>query len=123
MPLINHEELSEEQGNRIVSLLNDENEFAAPYGAPTISQASEAFNHQAYWSGPMWPWVNRYLFHGAKEAGESIIATMLRRSVIEAVSSHGAYEHYSPVTSEAGGAREFSPTAGTYIELDSVEVK
>lgn len=122
LPLINHEGLTESQGNSITALITDPSEFAGSYGVSTVSQKSPRFNHLAYWSGPMWPWMNRYLFHGANEAGETAIAKSLRRAVIEAVGRHGAYEHYSPLTGEPSGAKGFSPTAGSYLELDSCEI-
>lgn len=122
LPLINHESLTEEQGNQIIKLILDETEFSSLYGVPTISQNSSAFNPKAYWSGPMWPWMNRYLFHGANEAGEKTIAYKLRQAVLNSVGKHGAFEHYNPLTSEPGGAKHFAPSAGSYIELGSSNV-
>lgn len=123
LPLINYEVLSETQCNRLVQMLEDTTEFAAPYLVPTVARNSSRFNDRAYWSGPMWPWINRYLFHGAYEAGERAIASKLRNAVIEVVSRHGAYEHYSPLTGEPYGAKGLSPTAATFIELASIEVQ
>jgi glycogen debranching enzyme len=121
IPIIHWEMLSDIQGKRLIQMLKDTSEFAAPYLVPTVARSFRLFNDRAYWSGPMWPWINRYLFYGAQEAGEHAIASKLRDAVIDTVSKHGAYEHYSPLTGEPYGAKGFSPTAATFIELALLE--
>jgi hypothetical protein len=120
IPMMNPTSLTQEQRDRVVSLQQDEQEFGAPFLVPTLARSAEDFHPLGYWSGPMWAWINRFQYYGAREANENALASKLRGSVIGCVSTHGAFEHFSPITGEPGGARQFAPTAGTFLELTAV---
>lgn len=117
LPMINHEDLTEQQGNIVSGLMRDETEFYAPHGLPTVSRSSSFFNPDRYWQGASWPWLVRYQALAAREMGDQDLSSHLGRAVLGSVSRYGAFEHYNPLTGEAGGAHGFAPVASTYIEL------
>ena len=60
--------------DQIVRLLNDEDEFGAPYMIPTVARSEPEYNPVAdtllLWRGPIWGFTNWFIMEGLYKHGK-----------------------------------------------------
>ena len=101
---------NQEQAQRMLRHLLDEDEFWGDYVLPTISRRDPAFKDQNYWRGKVWPPTNYLIYHGLKAYNFDAIASELAKKSAELfLRSWDNFqlcpENYDARTGEAGGQR------------------
>lgn len=93
-------------------LLNSFKEnFSASWKLPSVSPASEKYNPQLYWRGPVWPNMN-WLFRDVADQDYDI-----RSGTIRMISENGFWEYYNPQTGKGLGGDHFSWTAAVVLDF------
>lgn len=91
------------------------------YLVPSHDPADAAFESLRYWRGPVWLIVNYMIAEGLSRAGETGMATKIRRDSLRLIEDSGFAEYYDPITAEPCGGGNFTWTAAMVIEILSTE--
>ena len=111
--------LPSESLEKIVQLLQDENEFGTRYMIPTVAKSEPEYNPVAntllLWRGPIWGFTNWFIMEGLEKHGKRYPhrldithnrdeLTLILNKWIEMVQQNGIWEHYNPETGRGYGA-------------------
>jgi glycogen debranching enzyme len=99
---------------RLVAIL-DEWWRETPYGVPSTSPLSAAFDPTRYWRGPVWLVVNRMIADGFGAYGHDEIAGRIRHGSLRLVETAGLREYYDPRTGAGLGGHDFSWSAAIWL--------
>ena len=87
------------------------------WAIPSLSPDDGGFDPHRYWRGPVWPIVHWVLNQGCARYGNAVLASVLRRTIIDLCRSDGFREHYSPTTGRGQGGEQFAWTAALVLSL------
>lgn len=85
------------------------------YPVPSHPPDGDHFDSRRYWRGPTWAFMNMMIGMGLEDAGETELATRLRRSTAELIAEHGFAEYFDPLDGTPAGGRAFSWTAAVWL--------
>jgi len=89
----------------------DPNAFGTPLPLPSVAVRDPAFfagETPFIWRGPIWAFINWFLFHAFKRRGHEAHAQQLRDALLRSIEKSGFREYYSPFDGEGHGARAFT---------------
>lgn len=96
-----------------------EDGFRAGWQLPTVERRDPSFfpgETPFLWRGPVWPYVNWFLYRGLKARGLQKRADALRLSLMRLIERSGFREYYDPLTGEGHGAEQFT-WAGLFLDM------
>ena len=79
-------------------------------GASTYP-ASDSYEAQRYWRGPVWIHINWLLAQGAENYAATDVVNQLTESAKQLISKQGYYEYFNCETGDGCGGDAFSWTA------------
>lgn len=102
-----------EGAERLVSLLNEPDFFATPYGVPTVSVDEPSFDLEntwpwPNWRGPVWMGANWFIVKGLRRYGYDEQANKIKQQSIDLVEKSGFREFYNPLSGDGYGAEGFT---------------
>lgn len=83
---------------------------------PSFDPASEGFDPQRYWRGPVWHVINNRIGLGLREIGEWDRSERVRRDTARLTEKSGFKEYFDPLTGEGLGGKLFTWTASIYLD-------
>ncbi|MAW52521.1 MAG: hypothetical protein CME01_06810 [Geminicoccus sp.] len=83
---------------------------------PSFDPASEGFDPQRYWRGPIWHVINNRIGLGLQEIGELDRSERVRRDTARLTEKSGFSEYFDPLTGEGLGGKLFTWTASVYLD-------
>jgi glycogen debranching enzyme len=89
--------------------------LASRYGVRSLDRDHPERSARNYWRGPVWANVTWLCALALAGHGEQVIATELRRRMLQAVEDGGVREYFGPESGRGLGARDFSWTAALYL--------
>jgi hypothetical protein len=110
----------------LVAHLQDAEEYAAPYPAPSVAMDEPSFvpgvvGTKLVWRGPVWMNTNWYVARGLRRHGHVDLARHVEDRSAALVEQSGFREYYDPFTGEGHGAQDFSWTALALDMLATLE--
>ena len=109
LPLFGHL-ATEQQASKLAALI-DEWLRATPFGLASTHPASDRYEPQRYWRGPVWLHINWMIALGLDDYGYTELAQDLRERSIRCVETAGFYESFNAETGAGCGGGDFSWTA------------
>jgi neutral trehalase len=120
-----------ERAKRILAELRMGGKFdlSLSEAVPSVSLRSNSYNETRYWLGPVWPMIHKVLLCGLKRVAECPdndeatramavrLAHNVREEVANLVEKKGFHEFYNAKTGKGLGNRNFSATAGIYLDI------
>ncbi len=101
--------LSKNEAEKLVHQhLENTQEFATPYGVPTVALNEQSFNPNGFWRGPVWLATNWFIVKGLQAYGFDTQAKKIIKQSVELLDKSGFREQYDPLTGEGYGAHEFT---------------
>jgi glycogen debranching enzyme len=92
--------------------------FLTDYGLATESPASQKYEANGYWRGPIWAPSTYQIFDGLVDAGETALArTVAERFCDMCVRAPGFWENYDALTGEGLCCPGYSWTAAVFLLL------
>lgn len=88
--------------------LENTQEFATPYGVPTVALNEQSFNPNGFWRGPVWLATNWFIVKGLQAYGFDGQAKKIINQSLELLDKSGFREQYDPLTGEGYGAHAFT---------------
>jgi hypothetical protein len=93
--------------SKLISALENPEEFWRPYGVPTLSAKDSYYNSMGYWNGPVWVQWDYLIFRGLLEHGyqteaEELAVRVLDNMIWHLKQDHVFWEFYSPDDRQAG---------------------
>jgi hypothetical protein len=86
-------------------------------GVPSYDLTAPDLDVHRYWRGPSWVSTSWLVWRGLRQCGETELAALLSRSVVDLVARAGFREYFHPSTGEGLGARDFSWSAALVLDL------
>ena len=105
--------ITSEQARRVRARLDEV--YAAEWPIPTVPVTDAAYREHLYWRGPTWINVNWLVVRGLERHGFE--SAELRSRTLQLVERSGFREHYSALTGEGSGARDFTWSAALALDL------
>lgn len=105
---------------RLVRALDDPEEFAAPYGVPTVALGDVRFSPERMWRGPVWVNINALLVEGLGKSGHPARGRELAEATMRLVCHGGGpHEYFNPLTGEKAShaTTSFGWSAALFIDL------
>ena len=112
---------SDEQAQRLISHLEDEKEFNAPVGVPSLSKDHPLYKKNGdYWCGGVWPPTNYMILKGLDRYGEFSLSHKTAVKFLDAVVSvferdATVYENYAPEFAENGLPIKGDPSCKDFV--------
>ncbi|MGE5378102.1 MAG: amylo-alpha-1,6-glucosidase [Bacteroidota bacterium] len=106
--------------DRLVSHLNDPDEFMGKFRLPTVAFNDPKYDSQTMWRGPVWANINYFFIEALERVDKTDLAAELREHTLEMISAQpGISEYYDSQTGIAPPTAipAFGWTAAVYIEL------
>lgn len=102
-----------EEAGRLVSLLDEPDYFATPYGVPTVSLDEPSFDLEntwpwPNWRGPIWMGANWTIVKGLRRYGFNEQADKIKDQSIDLIRKSGFREFYNPLSGDGYGAEGFT---------------
>jgi glycogen debranching enzyme len=97
-----------------------EDGFRAPWPVPTVERRDLSFypgQTPFLWRGPVWSFVNWFLYRVLRARGLPDEAKALRDSLSALVQRSGFGEYYDPLSGRGHGAQDFT-WAGLLLDMD-----
>ncbi len=113
LPLFGH--LATDNQATIMATLIDEWILASNYGVSSTHPASDRFEPQRYWRGPVWPHINWMIAEGLRDYGYEHLAERIKNEARKCIESSGYYEYYHAHTGTGCGGGNFSWTAAVAL--------
>jgi hypothetical protein len=108
--------VSKKRAAQLVELMKSRN-WTTQYPLASVPKNSRYFQPVKYWQGPTWINTNWLIADGLRRYGYTVEANHIAKKSLELVSSHGAYEYFSPLDGTPAGAHPFSWTAALTIDF------
>jgi hypothetical protein len=106
------------QAESVAAHMSEAEVFGTPYLLPTVSPASDAYQSDNYWRGPVWVVLNALAVWGLERYGLTQAATQLREQTLSLIEGQGfPREYYDSQTGAGLGAPNFMGTAAFYMLL------
>ncbi|MBB6730631.1 amylo-alpha-1,6-glucosidase [Cohnella zeiphila] len=101
MPVILGAKLPQPIVKRMAHMLGPKGPFLTDWGLATEQPASEYYETDGYWRGPIWAPVTYIAASGLADAGEGELAREIGRRFLRLCAHSGLAENYDPITGEA----------------------
>ncbi|MET0726375.1 MAG: hypothetical protein ABWY36_08490 [Leifsonia sp.] len=105
---------------RLVAALEAADEFATPWGVPTVAVGDADFSPERMWRGPVWININALLVDGLDASGYPDAARRLAERTVALVQHGGGpHEYFNPYTGEkaATATTAFGWSAALFVDL------
>ena len=115
------EAVSEENADRFIAHLTNENEFATPCMLPALSADHPSFSPDgAYWCGGVWAPTNYMVLRGLDQYGRYDLSYKIGRNYLDNVVSvfndtGTVFENYAPMPGEDGKPRQGSIARSNFV--------
>jgi len=110
------ERLPKEIRDYFIEVLKSD-KFFTPYGFATESPASELYESDGYWRGPIWSPSTLLLIDGIQKCGEAEFAKEAARRFCNMVRDNGFAENFNALTGEALRDHAYTWTASVFMIL------
>jgi len=101
--------LSKEEAEFLIeNYLNNADEFATPFGVPTVPKSEKSYDPDGFWRGPVWMASNWVLYHAFSDYGYTDEAEKIRTDSLALLEKSGFRERFNPETGEGLGAHQFT---------------
>lgn len=105
---------------RLVTALDDDRRFKAPWSIPTVSVGDPDFSPERMWRGPVWINTNALVVEGLRASGHDERARALAEETVALVKHGGGpHEYFNPLTGHRAetATTAFGWSAALFIDL------